>query len=118
MREYGALRAPRCAAGVEQPCGIFRPARRDSHGIVCSKPAPFRSIDHQQTRMKCDGLSDVRRRDHKRGLGVIDDVVEFVAMQLGVHRHRNKPGMPNRDQRLQIGGVIGHGERNPLAGPA
>jgi hypothetical protein len=47
---------------------------------------------------------------------VIDDVGDLLAMELGVDGHRGEAGPPGRVQRLEIGRVVLHQQRDAVAG--
>ena len=47
---------------------------------------------------------------------MIDDVGDFLGMELGVDGHRGEPGPPRRIQRLEIRRVVLHQQRDAVAG--
>ena len=68
--------------------------------------------------MWCDVVGAIGARQNQRRFGVADDVTELLAMKLGVHRHRNQPGVPDRKYRFEKFRPVGHGDRHALVRPA
>ena len=47
---------------------------------------------------------------------MIDDVGQFLGMELRIYRHRRKPGLPAGIEQLRIGWAVGHDKGDAIAG--
>ncbi len=123
MGEHGALRPARGAAGVEEPGGIVRRAPHEVHAGVPEHALPVgiaRDHDPREARQillqRRHGLGEIGADEGETRAGMIEDVAELLAVQLGVDRHGEEPGMPDREERLEIFRPVGHGDGDALAG--
>jgi len=66
--------------------------------------------------MGCDRRFDVRRHKASLGLGMLQDIAELRAMQLGICRHSAKAGVPDGVKDFEVIGRILCGDCHPIAG--
>src|SRR5262249_40603788 len=60
-------------------------------------------------------LGEVGAHEGEARAGMAEDVAELLPVQLRIDRHGEEAGVPDREQRLQVLGAIGHGDRDPFA---
>ena len=112
MGEHRALGAAGGAAGIKQPGQIVGRARRHVDAVALIEAAPLGAVGRDGAAMRRDVVGAVGACQNQRGLAYADDVTEFLAMELGVHRHRDQPGVPDRKQRFEEFRPVGHGDRH------
>jgi hypothetical protein len=95
MRQHGAFGPAGGAAGVEQPGEIAGLARHDVDPVTLTKLPPFGAAGRDRTAVRCDIVGAIGTCQDERRFRVADNVTELLAMELGVHRHRDKPGVPD-----------------------
>ena len=82
--------------------------------------APFRVAEHDEALVSRQrsgkGARHVSRREADARRAIRDDVGKFARMQFGVGGHRDKPGPPDREQDRQIFWIVGHRQRDAVAG--
>ena len=118
MGEHRALGAAGGAAGIKQPGQIVGRARRHVDTVALIKAAPLGAAGRDGAAVRCDVVGAVGACQNERSFGVADDVTELLAMELGVHRHRDQSGMPDRKQCFEKFRPVGHGDRHPGFRPA
>ena len=67
-------------------------------------------------RVRRDFLVEPRRRETDARAGMLEDVAELAAMQLGVRRHRREAAMPDAVDRLDIFDAVLRDDRHAIAG--
>ena len=118
MRQHRALRAASGAAGIKQKRQIVGRARHHVDAVTLIKAAPFGAVGRDGAAVGRDVLGAVGACQNQRRSGVADDVTEFLAMKLGVHRHHNQSGVPDRIHCFEKFRPVGHGNRDALVRPA
>ena len=114
VRKHRALRAAGSAAGIEQPGKIVGAALDHIDAVAAREAPPIRAVGRDGTGKRRGVVGAIGAGENQRRLGVADDVAEFVAMELGVHRHGDEAGMPNRKQRFEEFRPVGHGDRHAI----
>ena len=100
MGEHRALGTAGGARGVEQPGEIVAGPRHDRDRLGIEQGGIFRAADRDQPLETCGcvrrdlGLK-ARRGEADPRARMLEDEAELAAMQLGVRRHRGKPGVPD-----------------------
>src|SRR5271165_430410 len=92
--EHRSLGAAGGAAGIEQPGKIARPARYRIDAVALTQLTPIGAAGGDGAAAPRHVIGAIRTRQNQRGLSVADDVTELLAMEFGVHRHGDEPGMP------------------------
>ncbi len=122
--ERGALGPAGGAAGIEEPGGVLRPALDQRGRLSGERAAPLGLAGDDEARELRQRAGQRRQRLGEIGAdkaqpraAMAEDVAELLAMQLGVDRHRHQPGMPDAEERLEIGGPVGHRDGDALARP-
>ena len=120
VRQHHALRPPGRPRGVEEPGEVRGRARRDGDRLGAERGLVRRRSGHEQraqsARQRRDAVDEIVGHDHRGGLGVIDDVGDFLGVELGIDRHRGESGPPGRVQRLEIRRVVLHQQGDAVAG--
>ena len=120
MGEHGALRPARGAGGVEQPREVVAVARLWRDRIGGEQRFVVVAADHDQAferrrRVRRDlGIESVGS-EADAGAGVLQNVAELAAVQLGVGRDRGEPRMPDAEHELDIVGAILRRDGDTLA---
>ena len=121
VREHGAFRLPRGAGGVEQPGEIVRRPRHDVDRLRGKQRFIIGAADGDEPvkrfrRMRRDLAVDAGRGKADARAGMIENVTELGAVQLGVRRHHGKTGVPDAEQQFEIvRGILG-GDGDALTG--
>ena len=121
MGEHGALRPAGGAGGVEQPGEIVAAARPRRDGIGDEQRFVVAAADHDQVlertrRMRRNlGIEPVGS-EADAGAGMLQNIAELAAVQLGIGRHRGEPRMPDAEHELDIVEAILRRDGNTLAG--
>ena len=107
MREHGALRPTRGSRCVEQPGEIVARARRDADGVGRKQCLVIGAADRDQPlerfrRVWRDLRVESGRSKADARAGMFEDKAELGAVQLGIGRHRGKPGVPDAEQQFDI----------------
>ena len=118
VRQHRALRPAGGAARVKQPGEIVGASRHDIDAVALAEAPPFGAGGDDGAAMRRDIVGEVGARQDQRRLRMPDNVTELVGVQLGVHRHRDESGVPDRKQRFEKFRAIAHGDRHPILRPA
>ena len=119
----GSLGTPRGATRVEQPCRVVGLAADERRGRCRRQPVPpFAGSQHcrpqrgdrADERFHIVGMIVVGHDDC--GFAVLEDVGDLVAVKARVDRYGHEPGVPDREQRLDVLRPIAHDDRDAVAG--
>ena len=120
VAEHRSFRTAGGAAGVENPGEIVRATIGDRACVGGGQLPPFLFAGHNETRR---ARKEIGERTRNIGAGkakarsaVGGDIGEFAGMELGVRRNRNEPGAPDGKENCEIFGVVGHRQRDTVAG--
>ena len=113
--QHRALRAAGRAAGIEEPGEIVRRARHDVDAVAVIELPPLGAFGDDRAPVRRHVLGAIGTGEHQRSLGMADDVGELLAMEFGVHRHRDQAGVPDREQSFEKFRPVGHRDRNAIA---
>ncbi len=121
MREHGALRPPGRAGSIEQPGEIIARARHDRDRIGAEQRLVFGAADRDQAlerlrRVRRDLAVDAGRSEADARAGLLQDIAELGAMQLGVGGNGGEAGVPNAVQQREIVGRILGRDGDAVAG--
>lgn len=115
MGQHRALRVTGRAAGVEQPRIVAGRGR-------CRPKIGRHRRKHRAIRLAVD-IDDVARLrqtsldigEQHRSCAIVDDIGQFLRMQLGIDRRHRQPSEPGAEQDLEIFRAIGHEDADPRA---
>ncbi len=122
VREHHALRPAGRAARVEEPGEIVGRGVGDGELGVAGEGAVLVAPDRDRAFQPRHARGE--RADRRRVLGideahagarVVEDVLGFLRMELGVDRHEREAGPPGGPRQLDIGRAVGHEQRDPVA---
>ena len=101
MAQHRALWLAGCAARIEDPCQVFGAPLGDAVGIDGDEVEPILLSRHNEPhapwQQSGDRLCDVRGRETKPRAAILNNVGEFAGVQLGVRRHSDQSGAPDRE---------------------
>jgi len=116
--QHGTFRPARRAAGVKKPGKIAGAARHHVDALALEKLSPLARAGRDGAAVRRDVVGPIRACERQRRFRVADDVAELIAVELGIHRHGDQAGVPDRKQRFEKFRPVGHGDRNAIVGLA
>ena len=121
MAQHRALGPAGGAAGVEQPGEVVAARDRSRHRVGARELAPESSPRTTRRVERLESRAQSPRRDRTspgtaapRILGGHEG--DFAGVQLGVGRHGDEAGAPDREQDREIVGIVGHRQHDAVAG--